>query len=87
MSNANVLSFPRRKPMAWEELPEHWSSTDRYRYCNLVESGEMTHDRAFADCEWHVSMRRRPDEGESEFLLRYAQGALARAPRKRQRWE
>lgn len=44
--SAVILTFPRRKPMEWDELPLAWTDGARSLYRYLTYDGEMTHAEA-----------------------------------------
>lgn len=44
--SAQIIAFPRRKPMEWDELPAAWQNGSRLLYRYLTYDGEMTHAEA-----------------------------------------
>lgn len=43
---ANIIQFPRMKPMAWSELPDYWCIATKIYYQDAVNRGEP-HEQAF----------------------------------------
>lgn len=44
--SAQVIAFPRRKPLEWDELPAAWTNGCKSLYRYLTYDGEMTHAQA-----------------------------------------
>lgn len=44
--SAQVIAFPRRKPMEWDELPAAWTDPARSLYQYVTYDGAMTHAQA-----------------------------------------
>lgn len=42
--SAQIISFPRRKPLAWDELPAYWSYADRSYYEMSIKDGMRPED-------------------------------------------
>ena len=44
--SAQVIAFPRKKPLAWDELPGYWSYAHKSYYEMDIEDG-LDHEAAF----------------------------------------
>ena len=49
--SAQIISFPRMKPLEDHEMPPHWSDSVRWHYGHATYDGFRTHEEAFAHCE------------------------------------
>lgn len=76
--SAQIIAFPRKRPMAWEELPAYWGYCERSYYEAAIAAG-VSHQEAFAEEDVAARMDaigkmaiRLKDETLEDFLARYA---------------
>lgn len=81
--SAQIIAFPRRRPLEWEEMPQYWCHVARSYYEMDVEDG-MSHQEAFAKWDDYArraaawrDLKRQSGESQLEFLARQARAALA----------
>lgn len=79
--SAQIIAFPRRRPLEWEEMPSYWCLVARRYYDMDVEDG-MSHQEAFDKWDaWAKTQAevppRQTSESQLEFLARQARAALA----------
>lgn len=79
----NIIAFPRKRPLEWEEMPAYWDLVARRYYDMDIEDG-MTHQEAFDKWDaWAKTLAavppQQPDESRLESLARRARAALAAA--------
>lgn len=73
--SAQIIAFPRRKPLAWSELPDYWEYPDKAYYTYAIEDG-MSHETAFrlhdliARAPTPIAGLRYKTESDEEYLER-----------------
>lgn len=79
----NIIAFPRKRPLEWEEMPAYWDLVARRYYDMDIEDG-MTHQEAFDKWDDYArraaawrDLKRQDGEGELDFLARKARACLA----------
>jgi hypothetical protein len=75
--SAQIIPFPRVRPLAEHELPDHWPSDLQRDYLYRVERRPGDHARQFAYCEARAAITRHPNESDQDFLLREARLAFS----------
>lgn len=81
---AQIIQFPRMKPLEWEEMPKYWGLVDRRYYDMDIEDG-MSPDDAFRKRDL-IARAPNPlaglqyrDESDEEYIVRLESIALPQA--------
>lgn len=83
--SAQVIEFPpsRRRPLNWDEMPDHWEHYEKSMYELMTQYDGKTHEQALNKIEGIVYVRRViPGESADRRLLRMAQESLASMPKR-----
>jgi len=76
--SAQIIAFPRKKPLEAHELPAHWGPRERSHYLHVTYDGFNSHEDAFHYCETMAAVRpQKPGESDMDYLLRRALAAVS----------
>lgn len=73
--SAQIIPFPRRRPLDAHALPESWPEWLRGLYVSHTENGYWSHDKTFAYCKAVADVIRQPGESDMAFLSRQVEAS------------